>query len=164
MAANDFANPWVPWIDTVSPITIHLGVARDIKFERPFRNPPHITLGLRGLDVADMTLVLARLGFKPGTPRLAERIRHVHVTTDVGNVSPTGFRMLVGIGLPTEAAQFLQRELQSADLVDREVVAGMRTAGMLQNHDVLTPDEVWMTNFYTTIGTFQVAWIAQAKE
>jgi hypothetical protein len=161
---NDFANPWVPWIDTVSPTTVHLGVARDIKFERPFRNPPHISLGLRGLDVPDMTIVLTRLGFRPGSPRLADRIRHVHVTTDVGNVSTTGFRMLVGIGLPSEPAKFLQRQLQDADLVDREVVADMRTAGMLENHDVLTSDEIWMSNFYTVIGTFQVAWIAQGEE
>jgi hypothetical protein len=40
----------------------------------------------------------------------------------------------------------------------------MRTAGMLQNRDGLTPDEVWMTNFYTLIGTIQVTWVAQGEE
>jgi hypothetical protein len=40
----------------------------------------------------------------------------------------------------------------------------MRTAGMLENHDKLTLDEVWMTNFYTKIGTYEVTWVAQAEE
>jgi hypothetical protein len=161
---NDFAHPWVPWIDTVSPVTIHLGVAREVVFSRPFKKPPHITLGLRGLDFPHMPTVLESLGFTPSGVRMLERLNKIHLTADDGNVSVSGFALHVGIGLPTEAAQFLQRRLQSADAVNTDVVADMRTAGMLENHDKMTPNEVWMSNFYTRIGTFQVSWIAQAEE
>ena len=101
---NDFAHPWVPWINTVSPSTIHLGVCREITFSRPFRKTPHITLGLRGLDFPDMATVLARLDFAPKGIGLAdkERIHHIHLTTEVSGVTTNGFKLLVGIGLPTE--------------------------------------------------------------
>lgn len=160
---NNFAHPWAPWIDTVSPITIHLGVGRDVAFARSFRKPPHITLALRGLDFPDMATVLTKLGFSPKGAEL-ERIHHIHITSEVSNVTANSFKLLVGIGLPTEAAKFLQRHLQSSEAVDRDIVADMRTARMLENHDKLTSDEIWMTNFYTTVGTFQVTWVAQAEE
>lgn len=133
-------------------------------FSRPFKKSPHITLGLRGLDFPQMPTVLKSLGFTPSGARMRDRLSNVHITADDGNVTVSGFTLLVAIGLPTEAAQFLQRRLQSADVVNENIVADMRTAGMLVNHDKMTPDEGWMSNFYTRIGTFQVSWIAQAEE
>jgi len=106
---------------------------------------------------------LTGLGFAPNGNEL-ERIRHIHITSEVSDVTPSSFKLRVGIGLPHEAAKFLQRRLQNPDAIDKQIVADMRTAGILENHDKLTLDEVWMTNFYTKIGTYEVTWVAQAEE
>jgi len=161
---NDLLHPWVPWIDTVSEETIHLGVSREIIFTRPFRRPPHVTIGLRGLDFPDMPTVLRQLGYTTLGTGVEERIRHIHLTTDVADVTTNGFKLMIGIGLPTDAAQFLKIRLQDTATVNQKVIADMRIAGMLENHNNLTSDEVWMSNFYVRIGTFQASWIAQADE
>jgi hypothetical protein len=162
--SNDFAHVWSPWIESVSPITMSLGVGRDVRFERPFRTAPKVTLSLSALDFPDMAAALTHLGFTPREPGLQSRLRHVNVATEVTDVTPNGFRLYFGIGLPTEAAKFLESHLTSPALVDQAVVSDMRVSRMLENRPQLTPDEVWMSNFYTTIGTFTVTWIAQAEE
>src|SRR5258706_119466 len=161
---NDFPHPWVPWIETISPTTIHLGVRRAVVFARPFRKPPHITIALRGLDFPDMATVLTQLGFTLRDARLAERLHHIHLTDDVTDVTTNAFTLMIGIGLPTEAANFLKGRLQDNDAVNQDIVADMRIALMLENRNNLTSDEVWMSNFYVMIGSFQASWIAQVEE
>lgn len=162
--SNDFAHPWAPWTEAVSFRTMALGVRRDVSFERPFRKPPNVTLGLSALDFPDMISVLSRLGFTSKDGGMLGRLRHINVTTEVRDVTLTGFRVRIGIGLPTEAAKFLEPRLADSVLVDKSIVADMRAARMLENHEQLTSDEVWMTNFYTNIGSFVITWIAQAEE
>jgi hypothetical protein len=75
--------------------------------------------------------------------------------------SPTekDFVLEVGIGLPTDAANslsnFLLRNPLSAPVVDN-----MREYRQLKDETPDT-DERWMANFYRSVGTFGVSWIAQ---
>ena len=162
--ARDSSLPWRPFTESFSESTRVVGLVREIRFDRPFSIPPKVTLALNSVDLPPTSLVLADLGFKSNSPRVKAKISHVSVFTETQDVTVNGFKVRVGLSLPPEAAKFLEDRLRDEALVDRALVSDMRASGFIANQKQLTQDEIWMINFYDHLGTFNISWIAQAKE
>jgi hypothetical protein len=166
--AGDFHSPWRQWGHAVSHMTMYIGIERDVKFERPFRINPEVTLGLSLIDRAPMDLVLSRIGFQQKDPMMSERLRHIHVVSQVGGVTKDHFIVQLGVGLPTEAATVLLGSIERAvdTKANKVLLDNMRLYGQLENRvdPDLSPGEIWLINFYKTVGSFKITWIAQASE
>jgi H-type lectin domain len=161
---NEPGHQWTSWKEVFSPGTVALGISRDVVFSQPFQKPPKVTISLKTLDFPDLASALDRLGFKTSDKATRDAIHRVAVYAEAQQVTEKGFKLCVGLSLTPTADNFLEHRLAEKPLVNAALVQDMRTAGMLERHDDLTPDEVWMINFYNYIGSFTFSWIAQTTE
>jgi hypothetical protein len=175
--AGDQQNPWRAWQDPVSATTLYVGVRRRVEFKRPFTNIPRVGTALGVVNVYPMNERLMELGFvlpkePPSSDPVAlsyrtsdaptvRRLRDFHVVTYADGEDEKGFWLKVGVGLPTNAGEFLVSVLQKRQ-PPVGIIQGMRGYGQLRgDSDLLTPDERWLVNFYTLVGSFNVTWTAQ---
>jgi hypothetical protein len=93
------------------------------------------------------------------------RLRYTSIRTEAAAVTNNGFELRVEIPLPSRAAEFLIQVLREKTRIDKLFADDMRSYGQVSNqYASLTDDEVWMMNFYQTIGTFDISWTAQSDD
>lgn len=174
--SKDYSNPWVQWTDPVTEKTLFVGLKRKILFEHPFDSVPHVSTSIGLMDTKPADLILAQLGYRPPDEATAQRLHDIHLVTEApaSQITPTGFTLYVGIGLPTNAAEWLENKFTAFQnnknqwfSTDQQLIDNMiqhdqfprdRTASNLDRN------EIWLLNFYKYVGAVRVAWIAQSRE
>lgn len=161
--ASDYANPWAPWEEPVTPTTIFVGIQRKVLFKQPFSTTPTVSTSFSLVDIKPTAQMLKDLGYHH-TLDDDSGVSDFHILTEADKITPTGFTLEAGIGVRMPVGQFLSAKLQQSD-VEENFVAEMLRYGQLSDRRDLTlsQDERWMTNFYRQVGTFQISWIAQAR-
>jgi hypothetical protein len=170
---RDYTNSWAPWVFPVSPRTLYIGVQRNVVFERPFVSIPRVTTALGGVDTKPPNGILTLLGYSQPDKITAERLRHTTIVTNAVAITEKGFTLEVAVGLPTEPGEFLVKSLSGRQGGKSEWPFGDRALiqDMLQNRQLadrsglnISRNELWLLNFYKSVGTIGVSWIAQSRE
>lgn len=159
-SGSDCGLRWEPWQHNVSRITAYIGVKRRIKFRSAFQNPPKVISNLKLINLRSLDLVLKDLGYKPENENETDRLRQLHVLSNVEQVDNEGFIMIVGVGLPARAGDELARHLQKDPPKESTIDDVIGFASSCQQQ----PQDNWMLKFYESIGTIEVSWLAQANE
>ena len=170
--SKDYANSWTPWVFPVTTKTIWIGVQRNVVFERPFANIPRVTAALGGIDTMPAGSTLTLLGYSQPDQITAEWSRHISIVTKVDAITERGFTLHVAVGLPTEPGKFLAKSLlgsqggKTEPSGDSALIQDMMRNGQLDNRSGLniTQNELWLLNFYRSVGSIGVSWIAQSRE
>jgi len=161
---TDFA--WQPWSERLSDRTHYVGVQGHVKFKKAFEDKPQIVTALRLINLPPLNEVLRQLGHQE-SPDKMQRLHQLHVVAWTGYEGTDGFTLYVGIGLPDGGAIALisalnARQVQNSPDSPFEFhrQKGGLPAG--QTIEQLNPDQRWVMNFYTLVGTIDVSWIATA--
>lgn len=164
----------------VSATTLYVGIQRRVNFKRPFDNVPRVSTGFGVINMYPVGERLLQLGFAPpdgATPSdpaalsyssaqapVAPRLKDFHLVSFADEIDVNGFVLHVGVGLPTTAGEFLARTLQTR-VPSPDIIDGMRRYGQLANTaggaEEISKNEVWLANFYTLVGSFNMTWTAQ---
>ena len=158
----DYDRPWRLWVQPLPKVT-YVGVQRQINFEGAFVNAPNVVTALAVVDIAPFDEIIKKTGYAVGTKNILTDFQVVSFADDVNS---KGFTLCVGIGLPSEIATKLDKYLRSKP-VDTKEVDLMRDYATLKAAAVpgaLTPDEQWLMNFSTEVGSIDVTWIARAED
>jgi len=161
----DYTNAWRPWKYPMTETTLYIGLQRNVVFARPFRHIPHVSTALCVIDTKPPGEILTKLGYPHPDEITAERLRDIHIVTSADGVSENGFTLEVAIGLPTQPGEFLARILSETH-DDEALIKEWLVHGQLSDRPGLTvsQNEQWLLNFYKSVGSIRVSWIAQSRE
>jgi hypothetical protein len=161
---TDLNETWTPWEFPVSTQTTYVGVQKKVRFGRPFQNNPQVMTALKLVNLRSLIDMMHELKYTPKSQNEETRLRELHIVTQTGTITPNGFILQIGVGLPTEAAKHFVTYLQE-NKIDPEVEAIMRRYRKISpKSQGLSVEERWMINFYSTLGTLDVSWLAQVNE
>jgi len=143
-----------------------VGITRKVRFDKPFENAPKVVVSFSSINVAPLDLVMRETGYQLTDPIEMRRLREIQVGSDVIEVNPGDFTLRVTVGLPVPCGDHLLKYLKDtvppADTVDIARRFGQLDPKSSSNQ--LTPQEQWMMNFYVTVGTLGVTWVARADQ
>jgi hypothetical protein len=155
-------DPWHQWVDWPEPRTAYVGLQRKILFSKPFATLPSVSTAFSLIDTHSLDSLLAGLGGRLDTDVVSGARNEIHVITYADSVSTKGFILHVGIGLPFAAGTHLQSVL-STRIPDAQLINRLKGTGQIGGN-IDHASETWMVNFFQTVGTINVSWIAQASE
>jgi hypothetical protein len=166
---RDYTNPWVPWKYPMTTKTLYVGLQRNVVFARPFANIPHVSTALCVIDTKPPGEILTKLGYPQPDKTIADRLRDIHIVTSADGISENGFTLEVGIGLPIGPGEFLAKILSEGhdgESDDSPLISDMLHNKQLSDRPGLTvsQNELWLLNFYKSVGAIRVSWIAQSRE
>ena len=156
--------PWEPWEGRLTERTTYVGVQRKIRFRTPFQNSPAVIPSLNVINIAPLESVCGKAGYRPSDERELLRLREIHVESFVENVTPQGFDLRAGVGLPTVCADRLIEYLQKKEVDEALLAIHRRFQTLGPNSDELGSQQKWMMNFYTEVGTLGIVWTATADQ
>jgi hypothetical protein len=158
----DYTNPWLLWEESVTPTTTYIGVKRNVHFKRPFNGTPSVSTAFSLIDIQPIQSVLTSFGYhNEQTPGLQD----IHLVTMTEGVTKKGFMLKIGIGVRREPGEFLATKLQTTR-IDPPFVREMLRYHQLSDRPSpeLDGNELWMANFYRSVGSIQASWIAKNHE
>ena len=165
---------WRPWKEFPADSTAYIGLERQVAFVRPFDSPPEVLTMFRLVNVHEATDVIdvirgkdidydSRTELQAFTAHgIDSRLRMLHIICDVRDVTKDGFKLQIGIGLPSVLAKALDKRLTlepNTELVDSLFKSGDVTI----EPSKYSESDKYMANWHEIIGTVNVAWVAKQK-
>jgi hypothetical protein len=155
---------WRPWVKPLSEWTTYVGVEREVPFANKFRHVPSVGASMNVINTYPIKNLFPGSEAAQFKERTREHINDIHIVAFADHPSQSDFKVQIGIGLPTEAANILISRLET-NMPDPKLVEYTRQSQFLPPDTVtLTDHEKWALNFADLVGTVNVLWIAQAEE
>jgi hypothetical protein len=162
----DPEHPWEEWDQPISDRLRFVGVNRKMYFGQPFKHRPEVEVALALIDLAPLESVMREVGCKVTDPQEARLLQHLHVNSFVSDVESDHFVLNIGVGVPEHCGAYLIAYLhkKAPDRHSLEYALTKEQLGPKTMSNELTLQEKWMINFWTTVGTVKVTWIAIAGQ
>jgi hypothetical protein len=162
----DPEHPWEEWDGSVSDRLRFVGVDRKIYFHRSFEHIPEVEVALALIDLVPLESIMRDVGCKAKDEQEGRLLQHLHVDSFVSDVRPDYFVLNVGVGVPEHCGSYLIAYLHKKvpDQHSIDYALTRQQLGPKTMSNGLTLQEKWMIDFWTTVGTVKVTWIAVAGQ
>ncbi|MDP4229501.1 MAG: hypothetical protein Q8916_03750 [Bacteroidota bacterium] len=144
-----------------------IGVERIIRFQKPFKQKPRVSIGITNAGFRPVELVMKDLHI-PLTydDSVARKYAFPSVAVYQDDPQVDHYTLSVGMQIPHYAIKAFIDSMRTRPLDERvvESLVNSKNLRRLNPGEKYNPDEIWTTNWHTLVGTVDVNWTAEITD